>query len=506
MVDRPAFARRGVLLDVSRDKVPTLPTLCALIDRLAGLKINELQLYLEHTFAYRGHEVVWRRASPLTPQDVRSIGDFCRRRGVELVPNQNSFGHFHRWLVHEPYRRLAECPEGIEHPFSAVPEPFSLCAVDPDVPALLADLYDQLLPCFSSRRFNVGLDESFDLGRCRSRRACEERGRHRVYLEYLAAVHRLVAERGRRMEFWGDIVLEEPARIADLPPDVTALVWGYEADHPFAEQAAAFRASGLDFVLCPGTSSWASLTGRTTNALLNVAAAAAAGESSGASGLLITDWGDYGHLQPLPVSYPGLAAGAAAAWNPAAPVTRDELPALLDHHVLEDPAGCAGRALADLGDTYRAAGGGNRNGTALFYLLLKPGRRMDELRSRSLERDGLEAARAANAAARAHLDGARMQIPDAALVGDELRWAADAVDLACDLGLARLAAGRRTPVGGLDAPTRRRLGRGLEALVERRRVLWRARNRTGDLEHALSFLAPLRQALRGAAAPGGTDL
>jgi hypothetical protein len=27
---------------------------------------------------------------------------------VELVPNQNSFGHFHRWLKHAAYRKYAE--------------------------------------------------------------------------------------------------------------------------------------------------------------------------------------------------------------------------------------------------------------------------------------------------------------------------------------------------------------------------------------------------------------
>jgi len=51
--DWPDFARRGVMLDVSRGRVPKLETLLDLAEKLAGLKINELQLYTEHTFAYR---------------------------------------------------------------------------------------------------------------------------------------------------------------------------------------------------------------------------------------------------------------------------------------------------------------------------------------------------------------------------------------------------------------------------------------------------------------------
>ena len=47
----------------------------------------------EHTFAYRNHRAVWEHASPLTAQDILELDAFCRARYIELVPNQNSFGH-----------------------------------------------------------------------------------------------------------------------------------------------------------------------------------------------------------------------------------------------------------------------------------------------------------------------------------------------------------------------------------------------------------------------------
>jgi hypothetical protein len=50
--DWPDLAVRGVMLDVSRDKVPTLDTLKALIDRLASWKINHLELYTEQVAGY----------------------------------------------------------------------------------------------------------------------------------------------------------------------------------------------------------------------------------------------------------------------------------------------------------------------------------------------------------------------------------------------------------------------------------------------------------------------
>src|SRR6185295_9432611 len=78
--DEPDIPVRGVMLDVSRDKVPKVFTLLKLVDWLSWLKINQLQLYTEHTFAYRRHRSVWKDASPFTPAEIRRLDRFCRDR------------------------------------------------------------------------------------------------------------------------------------------------------------------------------------------------------------------------------------------------------------------------------------------------------------------------------------------------------------------------------------------------------------------------------------------
>ena len=98
--DWPDFSVRGYMLDVSRDRVPTMERLYELVDLLALLRFNQLQLYTEHTFAYSGHESVWEKASPLTAKEVQDLDLYCRDRYIELVANQNSFGHMERWLCH----------------------------------------------------------------------------------------------------------------------------------------------------------------------------------------------------------------------------------------------------------------------------------------------------------------------------------------------------------------------------------------------------------------------
>ena len=487
--DAPAVAERGVLLDISRSRVPTMERLFALVDRLSGWKINQLQLYTEHTFAYRGHETVWRDASPVTPEEARRLDAHCRERHVELIPNQNSFGHLHRWLRHAAYRHLAECPEGIEHPFSREREPFSLCPLDPGSLALLDDLYAQLLPNFSSRRLHIGFDETIDLGRGRSRARAEEIGVAGLYRDFLRDVHGLAARHGRRIQFWGDIVARQPGILSEVPRDAVVMEWGYEADHPFAERAASLADANLEFHLCPGTSSWLSLAGRWTNARTNISRAVRTAVDAGAAGVTVTDWGDQGHLQPPVASEPGLLAAATLAWNPAVPLGTDAAADLLDAHVVS-PGAEAGpaAALLELADLYRLPGGGTFNGSPLFYLLTRPELPLEHPRLAGLSADGLaECVEVAEGAA----------VPGDGLSAREIRWVRDALALGARLGTERLSRGASESAAELPAAVRRDLAARLAELIEEHRALWRRSSRPGGLDESTEALARAHRVLVG---------
>jgi len=482
IADWPDFAVRGAMLDISRDKVPQLATLYALIDQWAGWKLNQVQLYTEHTFAYQQHPAVWANASPLTSDEILALDAFCRERHIELVPNQNSFGHMERWLIHDRYAPLAETSSPFQTPWGQEQGPFSLCPGDPGSLTLLRSLYDELLPHFTSRQLNVGCDETFDLGQGRSRAACAELGMERVYLNYLLTVHREVAARGYTMQFWGDIIVQTPALIPELPRDSVALEWGYEADHPFADHGAQFAASGIPFYVCPGTSAWCSLAGRTANALGNLRNAAENGLRYGAAGYLITDWGDRGHWQQLPVSFLGFAAGAAYGWAFAANQARD-MAAAVSLHAFQDATGNMGRVAYDLGNVYQAPGMAVPNGSALFWTLQQA---LDVPPPAGPVPD-FAAALAAIDAAMEPLGLARMQRPDAALIVAEYEFTARLMRHACRRGQLRLGLAATDP-----AVTRPALAADLRDLLVDYERLWLARNRPGGLADSAGRLRTAR--------------
>jgi hexosaminidase len=485
--DRPDFAVRGVMLDISRDRVPTMETILELVDLWAGLKLNQVQLYTEHTFAYTRHRRVWENASPFTGEEIAVLDAACRERCMELVPNQNSFGHLERFLQHSDYRHLAESPEGcVDFWGNRRPHPTSLYPGSPEALKFLCGLYDELLPHFSSRLFHAGMDEVFDLGQGRSREDCARRGTERVYLDFLLQVYQEVRLRGRRMLFWGDMMLRAPELLPELPRDIIAAVWGYEAGHPFAEQCRRFASAGLSFYVFPGTSSWNSLSGRWPNAHANLLAAGVEGSRCGASGYVITDWGDYGHWQQLPVSLPAYVYGSGVAWGPAE--NRDmDVAAVLSELLLLDKTERAAEALLGLGCAYLDAGVHLENASVLHALFADHGHRGYGRAVRRLKASGIRRAEARVRKALSALSKARIQAPRRRLLEEEIRFSARHLLHACALGKARLEAPDHAPEA-IEAPARRTLAAELAPLLEDYRRLWLARSRPGGLRESAGRL------------------
>jgi len=358
------------MLDISRGRVPKLETLLNLVEELAKFKINELQLYTEHTFAYRKYKSVWQSWGALTPKEIHTLDKRCQKLGIDLVPNQNSFGHLRYFLEHPKLKKLAEVSGPYEDASGEfVRRPTTLAPIHPGTIPFLRGLYEELLPNFSSKRFNVGCDETWDLGRGRSQKLCERIGKGAVYLNFLEKIHREVSTRGKTMMFWGDIILKYPKLIRALPKNAIALNWGYEANHPFQREAAKFAKSGISFYVCPGTSTWQTLIGRHDNALANLRAAATAGKKFGAKGYLICDWGDGGHPNPLAVSWPMFVAGASLAWNSKG-FDKSKLAPVLDRDIY----GSSGIAQAALkfGMAHKKLGVNAANETPLGTVIAAP--------------------------------------------------------------------------------------------------------------------------------------
>ncbi|MBQ3094603.1 MAG: family 20 glycosylhydrolase, partial [Clostridia bacterium] len=310
--DVPSMPYRGFYQDVSRGRIPTMDTLKRLVDRLCALKMNSLQLYVEHTHAFQQYVGINEDLGFYTDEEIRELDAYCRERYVELVPSLSSFGHLHALLDSPKYRHLCELPDH-QPTYHNWHERLLHHTIDPsneESVALITSLIEAYLPLFSSDRFNICCDETFDL--CKGRNVGGDVAT--AYADFVGKLVDVLQGHGKSVMMWSDIVMQHPEVASKLPLDVIYLNWCYDAN-PRGLRPEVLEDLGRAQIVCPSVSSHKRFVEKIVYGLPNIHAVAEAGYEHGAYGLLITNWGDYGHITADEAMLCGLSYGAAKSWN-----------------------------------------------------------------------------------------------------------------------------------------------------------------------------------------------
>lgn len=316
ITDEPVFAHRGFYHDATRGRTPTLAWLKHLADEACFYKLNQLQLYVEHTYLFRDLTELWGAGEPLTAEEIMELDDYCAQRHIELVPSLSSFGHLFELLNTKSWCHLCELPQAgsMDSTMPYRMAHHTLNISDPAALTLVEGMLREFMPLFRCRRFNICADETFDLGRGRGKQAMEAVGEGNYYIGFVEKLCRIISESGRQPMFWGDIVVMHPEALKRLPQGSVCLNWGYSPE--VTEDAArALAAAGAVQYVCPGVSGWNRMMNRIPDSYKNIARMAAYGRTYGAIGLLNTDWGDYGHINDPRFSLPGMIMGAHCSWS-----------------------------------------------------------------------------------------------------------------------------------------------------------------------------------------------
>lgn len=474
IIDQPDFRDRGVMLDVSRGKVPTLATLEALVDLCSRLRLNVLMLYVEHTFDFRRHPEIGHDASPLRAETLLALDAYAADRGVELIPCLQSLGHMEQILSIDRYAHLAES----ERRWSVSPS-------NPETYTLLAELYDEFLPLFGSSRFNANCDEPFDLGRGQSASRSPRKEPGALFTDHIEKLQRLARQHDKRLMIWADFAFQHPDQLSRLDSDVVLLDWWYEALFD-ADRIHKLRRKGFEVWACPGTSTWNCLFPRIQNSQDNVSRWADAGRRHAATGLLNTDWGDFGHYNALGVSLHSYAWAAQQAWS--GDVDPNRFDRAFSARVFGEKNARLGRLYRKLGAIHEA-GFRVANGSPLQYLYFDPlGRSffLQHGKRRELELSAKKLAGVLREIERRGLSEADDDF--IGLAQQEIAWAADATGLAIDKSLAALDYnGWREDPKSLSAAARRLLARLLAELADKQAEqllrlerLWLARSEISE--------------------------
>jgi hypothetical protein len=302
--DWPAMRYRGLHDDLSRGPVPTLDFMKRQLRTFAAYKLNVYSPYFEHTLAYRSHPLIAPPGGALTRHELRELIAYAQRYHIDVIPEQEAFGHLHHVLKYELYAPLGETPHG-----------HVLAPGQPGSMSLIKQWFAEIDTIFPSRFVHLGADETFELGRGQTMDRVAKEGIGPVYLGFLRDIVQQVGRPDKRYLFWGDIALREPALVSSLPKQMIAVPWSYGAAPSFERQILPFRQAGFETWVAPGVSSWNRVYPNYNTAFINIQHFVRDGQKLGATGMLNTTWDDDGEAL-FNQTWAGILFGAAASWQP----------------------------------------------------------------------------------------------------------------------------------------------------------------------------------------------
>jgi len=161
--DRPRFAWRGLMLDVSRHWMP-VPVVLRNLDAMAAVKLNVLHWHLSDDQGFRVESKRYPKLHELgsdghyyTQAEVRRIVAYAAERGIRVEPELDIPGHTTAWFVGYPEYASAPGPFAIERNWGIF-----LPTLDPSREAtyeFLDGLIGELSALFPDQFFHIGGDE-----------------------------------------------------------------------------------------------------------------------------------------------------------------------------------------------------------------------------------------------------------------------------------------------------------------------------------------------------------
>ena len=302
IIDWPNFKIRAWQDDISRGPIVSMDYLKRLIPQLAECKLNAFSLYTEHTFKTKCHPDI-APTDAFTAEEIKELEDFCRPYHIQIIGNQQCFGHFEEILSNPFYSQLADTK-------------WNLNPAKEETYQFLEDHLREVARAYKSPYFNINCDETESLGQGFAKAYVDSIGAEKVYYQHINRVNRMLRPYRKCVMMWGDIADQHPEILDNLDNDIYLIAWSYVGIDSFDDFLKPYKESGRYFFVAPGVSLSERVWPKHYEFRKNITNLCRDGYKNGALGVINTCWDDFGESLTNCALY-GLALGAETSWNPA---------------------------------------------------------------------------------------------------------------------------------------------------------------------------------------------
>ena len=299
ITDWPNFKIRAWQDDISRGPIVSMEYLKRLIPQMAECKLNAFSLYTEHTFKTKCHPDI-APTDAFTAEEIKELEDFCRPYHIQIIGNQQCFGHFEEILCNPFYSDLADTK-------------WNLNPAKEETYKFLEDHLKEVANAYKSPYFNINCDETESLGQGYAKAYVDSIGAEKVYYQHINRVNRMLRPYRKRVMMWGDIADQHPEILDNLDDDLSLIAWSYVGIDSFDDFLKPYVKSGRNFFVAPGVSLSERVWPKHYEFKKNIVNLCRDGYKNGAIGVINTCWDDFGESLTNCALY-GLALGAESSW------------------------------------------------------------------------------------------------------------------------------------------------------------------------------------------------
>ncbi len=299
----------GYMVDASRNAVPNIPTLKAVLRKMALMGMDCAMMYTEETYEVPEYPYFGYMRGRYTQKELAELDDYAFTLGIELIPFIQTLGHLNRALRWPEMQKFMDNGEVL------------LCDDEETYKFIAAMLRAASAP-YRTRRIHIGMDEAHGIGLGRHVTIHGYEPPHDIIRRHLKRVRDMCVEMGLKPMMWGDMFFRPdsptggyydtgdptPESIASALPDVGIMYWDYyhEKKEEHAEMLRKHRLLGGETLFAGGLWTWSGPAPDYKKALANSLSGLEAAKEAGVPFCVGCAWGDNGAETNILASLAGM--------------------------------------------------------------------------------------------------------------------------------------------------------------------------------------------------------